>query len=117
MRRVLIADDSPIARRLILERLEQAGIDHVVEADSRRAASACDASRLSCALLDLDLGDGTGTDVALELRQTTPALPVAFFTASATEAVRADAATLGPVFEKPHGLDQAIAWILRADDD
>jgi FixJ family two-component response regulator len=66
---------------------------------------------LSCALVDLDLGDGYGTDLAAALRQKSPALPVAFFTAGASGELLAAAAKLGPVFAKPGDLGRAVEWI------
>ncbi len=69
---------------------------------------------LGNALLDLDLGDGDGADVAARLRATNGALPIAFFTSErGTEAV-ARAAAIGPVFAKPDDLDAAVDWIRRA---
>ncbi len=82
-----------------------------VEATSATKASAVDPIALSCALLDLDLGDGNGVDVAVALRARAPRLPLAFFTAGATSELRARAAAMAPVFEKPDELEAALAWI------
>src|SRR5690606_19230481 len=79
MGRVFVADDSPLVRAAVVRRIRDAGRD-VVEADSVRAAIAIAASDLACALLDLDLGDGWGTDVAERLRSAAPEMPIAFFT-------------------------------------
>jgi hypothetical protein len=39
-------------------------------------------------------------------------LPVAFFSAEAPDSPLARrAAALGPVFKKPDGLDEAVAWV------
>ena len=77
------------------------------------AAAKLDAAHLTCALLDLELGDGLGTDVAELLRKGQTALPIAFFTSTRTPEVLARAAKFGPVFEKPDQLDQAIDWVRR----
>ena len=109
-RRVLIADDSAVARVSVARRVRADGIE-VEEQDSAAGASSVDAANLTCALLDLELGDGLGTDVAELLRKGQTALPIAFFTSTCTPEVLARAATFGPVFEKPEQLDQAIDWV------
>jgi CheY-like chemotaxis protein len=110
VRRVLVADDSAVARRLVVRQVAADGVE-VVEVASARLDDAIDAATLSCALVDLDLGDGYGTDLAAELRRRSPALPVAFFTAGAPNELVAAAAKLGPVFAKPGDLDRAVEWI------
>jgi hypothetical protein len=66
----------------------------------------------ACALLDLDLGDGNGVDVAEFLQIHQPNLPIAFFSGGASPAVMTRARALGPVFRKPDELDEAVAWVL-----
>lgn len=109
MRRVLVADDSPLVRLTLARRLHAEGWD-VVESDSAKAASEVDASTLVCAVLDLDLGDGWGTDVAARLRTAAPELPIAFFTSEKTGDVVDRARSIGPVFAKPDDVDRAIEW-------
>ncbi|HEY8074172.1 MAG TPA: response regulator [Labilithrix sp.] len=112
MPRVLIADDSPVARVSVARKVRAAGLD-VVEEASAAGASAVDGGALACALLDLDLGDGSGADVAARLRASNGALPIAFFTSErGTDAV-ARASAFGPVFAKPDDLDAAVDWIRR----
>src|SRR5437879_4667103 len=95
--RVLIADDSAVARVAVAKRVRAEGRE-VVEEASARSASNVDASDIACALLDLDLGDGDGADVAGRLREKNGSLPIAFFTSSTTPEARARAAAIGPVF-------------------
>jgi CheY-like chemotaxis protein len=106
----LIADDTSLARAAIVRRLVVDGIPYV-EASSAAAAAAMDPGGLSCALLDLDLGDGNGVDVAVALRRIRPGLPIAFFTAGASATVLARATAMAPVFSKPDDLERAIAWV------
>lgn len=111
-RRVLIADDSAVARVSVARRVRADGID-VEEQDSAAGASAVDTAELTCALLDLELGDGLGTDVAERLREGRGGLPIAFFTSTRTPELTARAKSFGPVFSKPDQLDQAIDWVRR----
>jgi DNA-binding response OmpR family regulator len=109
-RKVLIVDDSLLARTLLARRVESEGFE-VALSPSVAASSAFDAAELWCALLDLDLGDGDGTEVAAALRARRPELPIAFFSASVAREVVARAHLLGPVFTKPDDLDLAVAWV------
>jgi CheY-like chemotaxis protein len=105
---VLVADDSLLTRGILSARIVKAGFE-VVLCNSVASAEAVDATQLSCALLDLDLGDGEGTEVAATLRAVSPELPIAFFSGSATAQPNAQA--LGPVFTKPDELEAAVRWI------
>ena len=78
-----------------------------------RAPPRSTSTDLACALLDLDLGDGLGTEIAERLRAGQGALPIAFFSSTSSPEVLAQAATFGPVFAKPDDLDEAIAWVCR----
>jgi CheY-like chemotaxis protein len=107
---VFVADDSALARLAIVRKVSAAGLA-VVEATSAVLDVAVDVAGLSCALVDLDLGDGDGTELAAALRQRSPALPIAFFTGGAPADLLARAAAFGPVFTKPADLDRAVEWI------
>jgi CheY-like chemotaxis protein len=109
---VLIADDSSVARKRLCTRLGAAGVADIVLAISRDTALECvDEAELACALLDIDLGDGFGTDVARSIRARGSRIPVAFFTSSATRELRDEATTFGPVFDKHTELEDAVAWV------
>jgi DNA-binding response OmpR family regulator len=105
---VLVADDSLLTRGILSARIAKAGFE-VLLCNSVASAEAVDATQLSCALLDLDLGDGEGTEVAATLRAVSPELPIAFFSGSATAQPNAQA--LGPVFAKPDELEDAVRWV------
>jgi len=107
---VLVADDSPVARLTLARRLRAEGYE-VVEHGTAAAARGADVEDMACALLDLDLGDGDGADVALALHEKRANLPVAFFSASVSQDVLARARAVGPVFTKPDQLDAAVAWV------
>jgi CheY-like chemotaxis protein len=110
--RVLIADDSAVARVAVARRVRAEGLE-VIERDSVATANTVDPSTLACALLDFDLGDGFGVDVAAHLRETEGALPIAFFTSTSEADIRDRASAFGPVFAKPDELDLAIDWVAR----
>jgi CheY-like chemotaxis protein len=107
---VLVADDSPVARLTVARRLRAEGYE-VVEHGTAAAARSANIEGVACALLDLDLGDGDGADVALALHGKRAELPVAFFSASVAQDVLLRARAVGPVFTKPDQLDAAIAWV------
>ena len=107
---ILLVDDSPVARHALVTRLRAEGLD-AQEAASVADGRAIDPWSVACAIVDVDLPDGSGVDLAVALRAVHPALPVAFFTASAGEAATASA--LGPVFAKPD-LDALVAWARAA---
>ncbi|HEX3343924.1 MAG TPA: response regulator [Polyangiaceae bacterium] len=109
MPKVLLVDDSPVVRRVLTTRLAAAGFDVVAEptADATRAV---DLSSVACAVVDIELPDASGADLAGELLRRRSSLPVAFFTAGASEAVMARARAHGPVFAKPD-VEPLMAWI------
>jgi CheY-like chemotaxis protein len=105
---ILVADDSAVVLATLKRKLESSGRSVVTIASANAPVSA---ARLSCALLDLDLGDGFGTDIAARLRAESPTLSIAFLTSSPSDPRLADET----VFEKPAGLEPAIAWALAHD--
>jgi len=109
---VYIADDSEVVRSALERRLTAEGV-RVYAGGSAAASRSVTIRSFACALLDLDLGDGDGVDVAELLRVHQPTLPVAFFSGGAVPAVMARARALGPVFRKPDDLEEAIAWVLK----
>ncbi|MEP7122779.1 MAG: response regulator [Byssovorax sp.] len=110
---VLFVDDSAVARVAVKRRLVALGLD-VVTYGSAAEASAAEGATFAAALLDVELGDGYGPDLAARLRERAPALPIAFLTAGGPEHVLEAAARLGPVFSKTSELDAAVLWIAEA---
>jgi CheY-like chemotaxis protein len=111
-RRILVADDSAVARLALTRKLRAAGLE-VIERASAAEAKRVTSDEIACALLDLDLGDGEGTDVADALRGGEGDLPIAFFTASSSDDAIERALERGPVFRKPEELESAVHWVLR----
>ena len=106
---VLLVDDSAVVRRVLTRRLVTEGFDVLAE-PSATAARAIDVATLTCAIIDIELPDGSGADLATELLQRRASLPVAFFTAGASDAVMERARAHGPVFAKPD-VEALIAWV------
>ena len=108
---VLIVDDSPVALRVLARRLGDEGFP-TAEASSLKAALRVDVARLGCAIIDLELADGDGTDLADALLARRTALPLAFFTTGSSPALVQSARARGPVFVKPD-VAPLVAWIRR----
>jgi CheY-like chemotaxis protein len=109
---VLLVDDSPVVRRVLAQRLVAEGF--AVRAEpSADAAQSVDPTTLACAVIDIDLPDGSGSEVAASLRRQHPGLPVAFFSAGASAEAIEDARAHGPVFAKPD-VDVVMAWMTAA---
>jgi len=110
---ILFVDDSAVARAALKHRLTERGLEVVVLASATEAA-AVQGSSFAAALLDIELGDGFGPEIAAHLRKSAPELPIAFLTAGGTVEILAAAARLGPVFSKTSGIDDAVLWIAAA---
>src|SRR5580698_6518441 len=111
MRTVLLVDDSAVARRVLARRLEAEGF-LVTEAASMAMARKVDFATLGCAIIDLELPDGDGTDLARLLLEKRPALSVAFFTMGTAPSLMEGARSRGPVFLKPD-VNPVLAWVKR----
>jgi DNA-binding NtrC family response regulator len=111
MRTVLLVDDSAVARRVLARRLEADGF-LVAEAASMAAARKIDVATLGCAIIDLELPDGDGTDLVRYFREKRPGLPVAFFTMGTAPSLVEGARAQGLVFIKPD-LTQVVTWVKR----
>lgn len=111
--RVLFVDDSPFVRARTARLLDDHGL-RVTALGSLTETREIDAGTFAAALLDLELGDGLGTDLAEQLRLAAPALPIAFLTAGGPPPLVEEARRLGPVFSKARDVDAAIAWVVAA---
>jgi CheY-like chemotaxis protein len=125
MRRpILLVDDSALMRVATTRRLTGRGLE-VTALGSSREAEGVDPTRFAAALLDIELGDGFGPDVAARLRLGAPELPIAFLTGGGAESILDAARAFGPVFSKTArdapadvgeapGLEDAVVWLLAA---
>jgi CheY-like chemotaxis protein len=113
VRPILFVDDSALVREATTRRLARRGVPVTVLASSAEAHTV-DPTRYAAALLDIDLGDGFGPDVAACLRRASPALPIAFLSGGGPPSILEAARAFGPVFSKLAEVDEAIGWILAA---
>jgi DNA-binding response OmpR family regulator len=113
VRPILFVDDSALVREATTRRLARRGVP-VTALASLAEAHTVDPTRYAAALLDIDLGDGFGTDVAACLRRASPALPIAFLSGGGPPPILEAARAFGPVFSKLAEVDEAIGWVLTA---
>ena len=108
-RKILLADDSLVVRAALEKRLSAAGLN-VVAVGSAAEALGLDARSLACAVLDVDLGDGNGLNVAEALVARNAALRVAFFTSG--DAPPPSTRFVASTFDKSKDVDRLVAWVL-----
>jgi DNA-binding response OmpR family regulator len=105
---VLLVDDSPVALQALAVRMSAEGFD-VRRESTVAGARLAEPAALACAVVDIELPDGDGVDVAAALRACRSTLPIAFFTSGAAASVLARAREHGPVFAKPD-VAAVVAW-------
>ncbi len=109
---VLVVDDEPSIRLLCRINLELEGFD-VLEAGTLAEARAAAASRvLSVVLLDLRIGNETGSDLVRELHERKPRVPVAFVTGSAEIGPNVDGLA-DAYLRKPFTIDALLSTVKR----
>jgi two-component system catabolic regulation response regulator CreB len=106
--RVLVVEDDPAIGRALDRALRRAG--HVVVLAHRCVTARAVKERVDIAVLDLELPDGSGVEVAGELLRVGSAGRVVFFSAANDPALLREAATLGEVVTK----DEALHRLLEA---
>lgn len=108
--RVLVVDDEPGVREVTRSHLEGAGYE-VHEADSvaaARAALANPAQVIDLVLLDLQLADGSGTDLALELSTGARPVGLVLMTGSTGHSPLDEHAVTAPRLRKPYLSDELL---------
>jgi len=104
--RALIVEDDPVVARSIARRLLREGYT-VSLAQTCRAARAAGLG-FHVSVLDLDLPDGSGTDLADELVRLGAVRGVVFYTGSLDAGQRSRASLFGPVIDKSCDLEDVI---------
>lgn len=109
MRRLLVIEDFPPLAKGLLRALRREGYD-VQMAASRAEARHVDGF-YDVAVIDLELPDGYGTEVARDLLANGRVEHCVFFTACRDSALLESAAALGAVVDKAAGLDLLLATL------
>jgi len=104
--RALIVDDDPVVARSVARRLLREGYT-VSLAGSCHTARAAGTS-FQCAVLDLDLPDGSGVQLAEELLRQGAARSIVFYTGSLDLEQRERAALFGAVVDKGQDLEEVV---------
>ncbi|HEY6459265.1 MAG TPA: response regulator [Polyangiaceae bacterium] len=105
---VLLVDDSPVVRHALSRRLADQGFDVRTESTAAGAAGA-DLAGVTCAIVDVELPDGSGVDLAANLHARAPLLPIALYTATESSDLATSPESPWQVFRKP-ALDPVVAW-------
>jgi two-component system chemotaxis sensor kinase CheA len=93
--RVLVVDDSPIIRDLLVELLTAAKLDVHTAADGAEALAILDRQRVDLVLSDVEMPGIDGFELLTRVRQRDPELPVVMVTTRGSIADRERAAALG----------------------
>src|SRR4051794_27303115 len=107
--RLLIVEDDLTVARALSRTLARAGYS-VALARSCAAARSL-AQSFDLAILDLDLPDGNGVDLARALLADVKVPSVLFFTSSSDTSLLARARCLGSVMVKSLGTSPILAWL------
>jgi CheY-like chemotaxis protein len=107
--RALIVEDDPVVARSIARRLLREGYT-VSLAGTCRAARAAGGG-FHVAVLDLDLPDGSGAELADEVLRLGATRQVVFYTGTTDLAQRERAARLGHVIDKAEDLEAVVSVI------
>lgn len=104
--RALIVEDDPVVARSIARRLLREGYT-VSLAQTCRAARAA-GTGFQVAVLDLDLPDGSGADLADELLRLGAVRHIVFYTGSLDSAQRQRAGLFGNVVDKASDVEEVV---------
>lgn len=103
MRRLLVVEDYPPLAKVIGLAAERLGYETVRTGSMQRALAV--RGDFDAAIIDLNLPDGSGLDLARQLIEKGQASKVVFFTSTTNNAERATAMHVGPVIDKESGLE------------
>jgi DNA-binding NarL/FixJ family response regulator len=80
-RRVMVVEDEPLLRKLLVDLLTSAGFNTLAAASAAEARKVAKGHDPDLALLDIDLGDGpNGIDLAKILTESNPGVAIVFLT-------------------------------------
>jgi two-component system response regulator AtoC len=112
---ILVADDDPVARDLLVEVLHGEGHETVAAGSAADSIRLAQSTPLQLALIDLRMPDGDGLQVLKELKALQPSVPVIIVTAFADmeTAVAAIRAGAHDYLSKPFGMDEIRNTVRR----
>jgi CheY-like chemotaxis protein len=87
-KKILVVDDSGLARRLTRKMLEELGYQVKEAADGAQALEQCALEQYDLVVLDLLMSGMYGQDVLLKLKELNPSLPVIISTADIQRSTR-----------------------------
>lgn len=110
--RTLIVEDDELTRRAMTRLLQSWGHTTLAAGSVAEAFELLDGDH-GCVVTDLNLPDGSGTEVLRHLKQQHPSVRVAVATGTDDEELLAEVGRLQPdaLFFKPVDLGQLAAWI------
>lgn len=112
---ILLAEDDPQVRRIVVFALESVGLRVRVAADGYEAMRLADETDFDLAVLDLVMPKASGHEVFLHMRARLPSLPVIFSTGYSDGQLSSDVLALENVMllRKPYSPDDLMQAICR----
>jgi DNA-binding response OmpR family regulator len=112
-RRALVVDDDPAVRALLTDFLEQQDFEVRTSQDGRTGLTVFHAEHFDLILVDFQMPDMTGLEMATEVRQTDPDIPIALITGMAhtLDTTAVIQAGISRIFPKPISLEELAVWI------
>jgi two-component system chemotaxis response regulator CheY len=98
--KILVVDDSPVMRKLVIRSIRQAGYDvTIVEAeDGAQALTVAEAEQPNLILADWNMPNMTGIEMLRAMREAGNRTPVGFVTSESTTEIRVEAQQAGASF-------------------
>ena len=112
----MVVDDDPLMRQALVGLLSALGYRTELYASAAEFLAAAATTEAACLMLDIQLGDMSGIDLARKLAASGFNFPILFMTGSTDEQLRRDAMDLGCIayLLKPFRTDQLIPALSKA---
>ena len=114
---VLAVDDHPVNRAMLRDALTAWKLQPLLAADATAALQLAGSGQLAAAIIDQNLGDASGLELAAQLHTTQPNLPIIIYTGAA-EGSTPPAGPGSPIFRlpkpiKPHQLHDKLRQVIH----